>query len=227
MSITPIDLDEEALAAKALMSDLNPIVLLPTPRKSRWQPLRDGLVDIFYYDNQEFRFHDGRLLLRGNDGTGKSKVLALTLPFLLDGELTPSRVEPDGDRGRRMEWDSQAGGRGQGVGRPDRPDQGGHRAAARARSAAGPRAEPWQISDRAPGPAGNARPRGARILGAVGRTDRRGRTAENRAAPGGLGECRHQPRRCRGPRSRIHHEPASSTRRPASSILVRAGAVVY
>lgn len=77
---------------------------LPVPTRSRWQPLRAGLVDIFYYDVEEFRFHDGRLLLRGNNGTGKSKVLALTLPFLLDGELSPSRVEPDGDRNKRMEW---------------------------------------------------------------------------------------------------------------------------
>lgn len=77
---------------------------LPVPSRSRWQPLRAGLVDIFYYDVEEFRFHDGRLLLRGNNGTGKSKVLALMLPFLLDGELTPSRVEPDGDRNKRMEW---------------------------------------------------------------------------------------------------------------------------
>ncbi|WP_323747498.1 TIGR02680 family protein [Catenulispora rubra] len=74
------------------------------PGRDRWQPLRAGLIDVFYYDAEEFRFHDGRLLLRGNNGTGKSKVLALTLPFLLDGELTPSRVEPDGDRAKRMEW---------------------------------------------------------------------------------------------------------------------------
>ncbi|MEY9858672.1 uncharacterized protein (TIGR02680 family) [Catenulispora sp. GAS73] len=77
---------------------------LPTPGRDRWQPLRAGLIDVFYYDAEEFRFHDGRLLLRGNNGTGKSKVLALTLPFLLDGELIPSRVEPDGDRAKRMEW---------------------------------------------------------------------------------------------------------------------------
>ena len=65
----------------------------------RWQPLRLGLVDLFYYDTG-VRFRDGRLLLRGNNGTGKSKVLALTLPFLLDGDLSPHRVEPDGDAKR-------------------------------------------------------------------------------------------------------------------------------
>lgn len=84
---------------------------LPRPARDRWQPLRAGLIDVFYYDAEEFRFHDGRLLLRGNNGTGKSKVLALTLPFLLDGELIPSRVEPDGDRAKRMEWNLLLGGR--------------------------------------------------------------------------------------------------------------------
>ncbi|QBI20870.1 TIGR02680 family protein [Egibacter rhizosphaerae] len=77
---------------------------LPAPTRTRWQPLRLGLVDVFHYDHQELWFRDGRLLLRGNNGTGKSKVLALTLPFLLDGEVAPHRVEPDGDPGKRMEW---------------------------------------------------------------------------------------------------------------------------
>ncbi|WP_410648361.1 TIGR02680 family protein [Amycolatopsis sp. cmx-4-54] len=84
---------------------------LPVPNRARWQPLRAGLVDLFYYDLEEFHFHDGRLLLRGNNGTGKSKVLALTLPFLLDGELSAHRVEPDGDRNKRMEWNLLLGGK--------------------------------------------------------------------------------------------------------------------
>jgi uncharacterized protein (TIGR02680 family) len=83
----------------------------PVPQRERWQPLRAGLVDLFYYDIEEFHFHDGRLLLRGNNGTGKSKVLALTLPFLLDGELSAHRVEPDGDRNKRMEWNLLLGGK--------------------------------------------------------------------------------------------------------------------
>jgi uncharacterized protein (TIGR02680 family) len=84
---------------------------LPLPGRARWQPLRAGLVDLFLYDNEEFRFRDGRLLLRGNNGTGKSKVLALTLPFLLDGELASHRVEPDADPAKRMEWNLLLGGR--------------------------------------------------------------------------------------------------------------------
>jgi uncharacterized protein (TIGR02680 family) len=85
--------------------------MLPAPPSERWKPLRAGLVDMFYYDAEEFWFHDGRLLLRGNNGTGKSKVLALTLPFLLDGELAPHRVEPDGDRQKKMEWNLLLGGK--------------------------------------------------------------------------------------------------------------------
>ncbi|MFO7647883.1 TIGR02680 family protein [Halomonas campaniensis] len=86
-----------------------PISELPEPQSTRWKPLRCGLVEIFYYDEEVFHFHDGRLLLRGNNGTGKSKVMALTLPFLLDGQLLPSRVEPDGDSAKRMEWNLLVG----------------------------------------------------------------------------------------------------------------------
>ena len=85
-------------------------LVLPRPGNERWQPLRLGLVDMFYYDDEQFWFHDGRLLLRGNNGTGKSKVLALTLPFLLDGSTAPRRVEPDADPKKRMEWNLLLGG---------------------------------------------------------------------------------------------------------------------
>jgi uncharacterized protein (TIGR02680 family) len=77
---------------------------LPEPTRLRWQPLRVGLIELFHYDSEEFWFRDGHLLLRGNNGTGKSKVLALTLPFLLDAQLRPSRIEPDGDPDKRMAW---------------------------------------------------------------------------------------------------------------------------
>lgn len=77
---------------------------LPQPELSRWQPLRLGLVDLFHYDSEEFQFRDGHLLLRGNNGTGKSKVLSLTLPFLFDAQIKSSRIEPDGDAGKKMAW---------------------------------------------------------------------------------------------------------------------------
>jgi uncharacterized protein (TIGR02680 family) len=83
---------------------LVPPPALPQPTRERWQPLRLGVVEVFHYDSEEFWFHDGHLLLRGNNGTGKSKVLSLTLPFLFDAQLRPSRIEPDGDAGKRMAW---------------------------------------------------------------------------------------------------------------------------
>lgn len=86
------------------MTNGSAVTALPTPGRSRWQPLRLGLVELYHYDVEEFWFRDGHLMLRGNNGTGKSKVLSLTLPFLLDANLSASRVEPDGDRSKRMDW---------------------------------------------------------------------------------------------------------------------------
>ncbi|MCH9827966.1 MAG: TIGR02680 family protein [Gammaproteobacteria bacterium] len=84
---------------------------LPEPALRRWQPLRLGLIELYHYDSEEFHFRDGHIMLRGNNGTGKSKVLSLTLPFLFDANLSASRVEPDGDRGKRMDWNLLMGGR--------------------------------------------------------------------------------------------------------------------
>jgi len=96
-------IDSEA-AAQTSRPDVGARPALPLPALARWQPLRLGLVELFHYDSEEFWFRDGHLLLRGNNGTGKSKVLALTLPFLFDAQLKPSRLEPDGDGGKKMAW---------------------------------------------------------------------------------------------------------------------------
>ena len=85
--------------------------MLPHATSSRWQPVRGGLINLYRYDYQEFRYENGRLVLRGNNGTGKSRVLALQLPFLLDAEIIPQRFEPDGDPAKRMEWNLLMGGR--------------------------------------------------------------------------------------------------------------------
>src|SRR5437773_6306536 len=76
----------------------------PGPQRERWQPLRSGFVNLYRYDQEEFHYENGRLLLRGSNGTGKSRVLALQLPFLFDGEISSHRVEPDGDPARAMAW---------------------------------------------------------------------------------------------------------------------------
>src|SRR5690606_20739997 len=38
------------------------------------------------------------------NGTGKSRVLAMTLPLLLDGSFKATRVEPDRDHNRHVAW---------------------------------------------------------------------------------------------------------------------------
>ncbi len=77
---------------------------LPLATSHRWKPLRCGLVNLYLFDNEVFPFAGGRLLLRGDNGAGKSRVLALTLPLLLDGRIHPSRVEPDRDSNRQIAW---------------------------------------------------------------------------------------------------------------------------
>ena len=107
LTVPPIDLPPRLAAdtpAETPTYDVAHRPTLPEPTRARWQPLRLGLVELFHYDSEEFWFRDGHLLLRGNNGTGKSKVLSLTLPFLFDAQLKSSRIEPDGDPGKKMAW---------------------------------------------------------------------------------------------------------------------------
>ena len=69
---------------------------------NRFQPARAGIISLFEYDEQEFVFEDGHLLLRGNNGSGKSKALELLLPFVLDADMRPSRLDPFGDTAKSM-----------------------------------------------------------------------------------------------------------------------------
>ncbi|TWT97348.1 TIGR02680 family protein [Neorhodopirellula pilleata] len=85
--------------------------LMPSAKRSRWQPIRSGLINLFHYADEQFWYEDGRMLLRGNNGTGKSRVLALQLPFLLDAELSPTRMEPDRSSSKRPEWNLLLGGK--------------------------------------------------------------------------------------------------------------------
>jgi uncharacterized protein (TIGR02680 family) len=50
------------------------------------------LIALWRYWDETFTFHQGRLLLRGPNGSGKSMALELLLPFLLDGDASPSRL---------------------------------------------------------------------------------------------------------------------------------------
>lgn len=70
---------------------------------SKWQISRVGLIDFWYYDEEEFDFVDGRMLLRGANGSGKSVTMQSFIPLLLDGNMRPERLDPFGSRARKME----------------------------------------------------------------------------------------------------------------------------
>ena len=69
---------------------------------SRWQASKIGLINFWYYDEQEFPFVKGRMLLRGSNGSGKSVTMQSVIPLLLDGNMSPERLDPFGSRDRKM-----------------------------------------------------------------------------------------------------------------------------
>lgn len=70
---------------------------------SRWQINRAGVINFWYYDDDEFVFENGRLLLRGANGSGKSVTMQSLVPLLFDGNKSPERLDPFGSRARKMD----------------------------------------------------------------------------------------------------------------------------
>lgn len=79
-------------------------VRLPRPAPGRMRPLRAGILNVWEYDDQEFWFSEGRLILRGHNTAGKSKALELLFPFVLDGDTRPQRLDPFGSVSKTMYW---------------------------------------------------------------------------------------------------------------------------
>ncbi|MDV7197609.1 TIGR02680 family protein [Rhodococcus kroppenstedtii] len=71
-------------------------------RSSRFRPTRAGIVNLWDYRDQEFSFADGRLVLRGPNGSGKTKALEVLYPFVLDGRIEPRRLNPFAGEERTM-----------------------------------------------------------------------------------------------------------------------------
>lgn len=69
---------------------------------NRWHANKIGLINFWYYDEQEFPFVKGRMLLRGANGSGKSVTMQSVVPLLLDGNMSPERLDPFGSRDRKM-----------------------------------------------------------------------------------------------------------------------------
>jgi uncharacterized protein (TIGR02680 family) len=75
-----------------------------SPSSGRWRPRRAGVISLYEYANQVFDFAGGRLLLRGHNTSGKTKALELLLPFCLDGDISPNKLDPFGAAYKDMKW---------------------------------------------------------------------------------------------------------------------------
>ena len=70
----------------------------------RWQMNRLGFVNFWVYDVEEFSINGGKLLLRGANGSGKSITTQSFIPYILDGDRLPSRLDPFGGKERKMDY---------------------------------------------------------------------------------------------------------------------------
>ncbi|MFI0777300.1 TIGR02680 family protein [Streptomyces sp. NPDC021212] len=78
----------------------------------RWRLRRAGIVNVWHYLDQEFDIQGGRLVLRGTNGSGKSRALEMLLPFLLDADRR--RMDATGSGKVRLEELMRVGGGEQG-----------------------------------------------------------------------------------------------------------------
>lgn len=69
---------------------------------TRFRLSRAGVLNVWQYDEQVFEFGEGRLLLRGSNGAGKSKTLELLLPFCIDGDR--QRMNATGRAQTALTW---------------------------------------------------------------------------------------------------------------------------
>ncbi len=69
---------------------------------NRFAPTRAGVINLWDYRDEEFVFADGRLVLRGPNGSGKTKALEVLFPFVLDGRIDPRRLNPFAGEERTM-----------------------------------------------------------------------------------------------------------------------------
>ncbi len=69
---------------------------------ARFRPTRAGIINLWDYRDQEFSFADGRLVLRGPNGSGKTKALEVLFPFVFDGRIEPRRLNPFAGEERTM-----------------------------------------------------------------------------------------------------------------------------
>src|SRR5215218_5667365 len=63
---------------------------------ARWRPSRAGILNVYQYEDETLHFADGRLLLRGVNGSSKSTAMNMLLPFLLEADTR--KIDAAGER---------------------------------------------------------------------------------------------------------------------------------
>lgn len=71
---------------------------------NRWRMHKLGFLNFWLYDREEFTLDSGHILLRGDNASGKSITTQSFIPFLLDGNKSPERLDPFGSRDRKMDY---------------------------------------------------------------------------------------------------------------------------
>lgn len=71
--------------------------------QERWVANKFGLLNFWYYDEEEFQLSNGKIIFRGANGSGKSVTTQSFIPLLLDGNKSPERLDPFGSKARKIE----------------------------------------------------------------------------------------------------------------------------
>ncbi|MFG2681807.1 TIGR02680 family protein [Streptomyces sp. NPDC048392] len=79
-----------------------PVAPSLTASAGRFVPTRAGIINLWDYRDEEFSFAGGWLVLRGPNGSGKTKALEVLFPFVLDGRIDPKRLNPFAAEDRTM-----------------------------------------------------------------------------------------------------------------------------
>ncbi len=69
----------------------------------RYKINKIGFLNYWLYDEEEFHFCDGKLLLRGGNGAGKTVTMVSAFPLLFDGNKNAERFDTFGSRDRKIE----------------------------------------------------------------------------------------------------------------------------
>lgn len=70
---------------------------------NRFRITKIGLLNFWLYDEEEYDFYGGKLILRGTNGSGKSVTMQSFIPLILDGNKSPDRLDPFGSKERKIE----------------------------------------------------------------------------------------------------------------------------